>query len=1032
MADLHYDAFISYRHTPRDIEVAKKIQTSLERFRVPAAIKDKYHFEGFKRIFRDQEELVINSNLAKEIEEAINASDYLIVICSPHYMESKWCLLEIETFLKNHDRDHVLCVLSEGEPPAIFPDTLCHYSKVSKVDGKEIKEEVNCEPLACDFRGDMKQAIRSELPRLASAMIGCGYDELMLRKERYRRKQMLILFSIIFTLVSIALLYLLWSNNQINRNYRQSQINESKVLSKESLDYLEQKDRLKAIETALDALPVNNDRPLTDEAQFALAKASFAYNVPYNYLESWRIDEANDIVDYFISSDQNYLVYLENNGSINTISLNDKKKETSFVLSENARRQTIQEGKQGQLITYHDGVVMAFDYLSGKQEWSQALNYQVMELVRVSNNRQLVAAGDSNAIQVMDINGVPEASFRLPEDIDGYVYDFCWSKDDKKFGVVIRHTDSTYTLAVIDYESGEFKKLSDNYGKIIDFEFTYDGTLYLLATSNSTSTYFTQSNEYYFNGNYSFLSYKDNKQVFNTTIENSGELDKVKVLERNDNEIILVLGSDIYLIGKDGKINKDYTLSSSINTILQNNEEYLDVLCRNGYRGTVWLDSGDACLERSFPENISDLKLVNGANLIQSKYIILNKGDLAIYESLYDDSISFIDGQGFYYPPDEIISSSNKMVVKSYNQICFVDMTEEKIQESKALNEGEYYHLLDIVDDHVYILHILEDGNSVLQEYDWKATLLNETKLDLYDETISRDVLNYPLSRTESIYLDNNYAENSSFVVKDHKLYMHDLNKPNTIRIYDLISKEEKSVEADLKTSFMVNTKGYFYPSELLVSPEGNKIFSVAHDFENGYEFNAYLIDTENSETNKLTIAPGEGFCGDMSDDKLFYSSSDAIVVSDLKGSVLYQIPYTGQRAVNMKYHNGLLYVIYPQGELIVYKDDRQIRTISLSGEDLSKLDHKQFKMIFTEKEILVIEEDCLDVISLDSDSSSPLFQIPRNALTYFEDQDKYLLYSYDPKKIDTYYRLATYKRQPIDSLIQRAQIQLEEYKIKN
>jgi len=168
-----------------------------------------------------------------------------------------------------------------------------------------------------------------------------------------------------------------------------------------------------------------------------------------------------------------------------------------------------------------------------------------------------------------------------------------------------------------------------------------------------------------------------------------------------------------------------------------------------------------------------------------------------------------------------------------------------------------------------------------------------------------------------------------------------------------------------------------------------------------------------------------------MSDDKLFYSSSDAIVVGDLKGSVLYQIPYTGQRAVNMKYHNGLLYVIYPQGELIVYKDDRQIRTISLSGEDLSKLDHKQFKMMFAEKEILVIEEDCLDVISLDSDSSSPLFQIPRNALTYFEDQDKYLLYSYDPKKIDTYYRLATYKRQPIDSLIQRAQIQLDEYKIK-
>ena len=91
----HYSAFISYRHTPRDIETAKHIQSKLEHFHIPASIRKEYGIDHFDRLFRDQEELEITDDLSAKITQALDNSDYLIVICSPAYNESKWCLLEI-------------------------------------------------------------------------------------------------------------------------------------------------------------------------------------------------------------------------------------------------------------------------------------------------------------------------------------------------------------------------------------------------------------------------------------------------------------------------------------------------------------------------------------------------------------------------------------------------------------------------------------------------------------------------------------------------------------------------------------------------------------------------------------------------------------------------------------------------------------------------------------------------------------------------------------------------------------------------
>ena len=81
--DLHYNAFISYRHAPLDSKVAQDIQKRLERLHIPAEIRKKTGIKKIERIFRDKEELPITSNLGDDISQALEDADYLIVVCSP-------------------------------------------------------------------------------------------------------------------------------------------------------------------------------------------------------------------------------------------------------------------------------------------------------------------------------------------------------------------------------------------------------------------------------------------------------------------------------------------------------------------------------------------------------------------------------------------------------------------------------------------------------------------------------------------------------------------------------------------------------------------------------------------------------------------------------------------------------------------------------------------------------------------------------------------------------------------------------------
>lgn len=283
-----YDAFISYRHTQPDSFVAQTLHKCLESFKLPRSVvrqKRKANEEGrirtrIRRVFRDREELPLVSNLADPITEALSQSEYLIVICSPRLNESIWCRKEIETFIRMHDREHVLAVLAEGEPEVSFPEELLFREEEEhKPDGSVIYHKIPVEPLAADVRGrtrrEMRRKIKSELLRLAAPMFDCGYDDLRQRHREQRMRRVILTsmsVSVLCLLIGVvstaAALKIQRQSQQIKKDaaliYEQSEVIEeqyeeieeqyeesrqrvTEAYAREALGYLEEGDRMRGL-----------------------------------------------------------------------------------------------------------------------------------------------------------------------------------------------------------------------------------------------------------------------------------------------------------------------------------------------------------------------------------------------------------------------------------------------------------------------------------------------------------------------------------------------------------------------------------------------------------------------------------------------------------------------------------------------------------------------------------------------------------------------------------------------------------------
>ncbi len=1031
MNELHYDAFISYRHTPRDTDVAIEIQHSLEHFRIPKAIQEKTGVNKITRIFRDQEELQLNPDLATKIESALDNSDYLIIICSPDYLKSKWCLLEIDTFLKKHDRDHIFCVLSEGEPPVVFPEQLLHYTKtIIDENGNEKEITVNSEPLACDYRMDFKDARKIELPRLVSAMIGCNYDELVLRQEKYRRKRLFTILASLFMLAVIAISYLLWSNAQISKNYLQALVNESKTLAKESLDYYSKQDRLSAIETALKALPSeNDDRPVVDDALYALAKTTYAYTAPFQTQELWRIDNINEISEFFITADNLYLVFSDKGRQLHSYDVNRKNELVSLSLP--YKPNNIHEGKKEEVIVCSNEEVASYGYLDGEKKWAFPLEKKTLGKTKLSYSKKQIGVIDSFIFTVLDTDGHEQFSFRLPDGYEGYFADFTWSYNDELVAFLIKGSSFNYKILLLDLNTSKYLELPELFSSVLYFAFDEKGTLYAVDDPGGMSSYDINEFSSVINKKYRLCAYESVDRKFETLIDNSFPIADVEVVSHDEDSFCLILGNGIYQIDNSGNILNSYLMNRSIAKLLNHDSEAMIFVCSDGYQGTFWFDEGSAALNKSFPENFTDIqKILSRLNTLFSHFAVLNEGNLYLYEYSYDDSLEYYSMVNHQNPPEEHLLAGDMVIYVAYDTIGVADLKNKVVIGQYPIDENTYYHLLDTFDDKAYLLKIIApDGKMSVVCFDLLSqSMESETDLGVYDFDIGYGFYSFPLDRSMKIYTDTEYVYPAALICKNHIVYYHDIEEPNIIRILDLKSGQIRNLELSLDDRFLINyNEKYYYPTRLLVDENGRYLLSST--LGKGFSRSVVLIDMDTNEA--LTVFEGgdEEFLACLDEERIVYSAPDSLNIYDLKGELLYSIPYTGDRAMTFTYHDGRAYVVYPDGMLRIYEGDKEIRSVELNQKGIFYSNERMIRFDFFDNELFLYNAESLNLINLDSDSSKPLLEISGNVMDYYKDADEFLVYAYEMKKLDLTYSLASYKRYTNEQLIKRANEQLIEYK---
>jgi len=192
-----YYAFLSYSH--KDKELAEWLHGELEKFRVPSSLAGKLTANGvvprrLTPIFRDQHELSASGDLAEDIEAALAASQFLIVLCSPTAAKSRWTNQEIESFKQTRPEGCVLAAVVAGEPFAndvpgcedeeCFPPALRY-----KFDRRGRQTSKRAEPLAADFRAG-GEGKRLAFLKLIAGMLGVGLDELVQRETTRRHRQL--------------------------------------------------------------------------------------------------------------------------------------------------------------------------------------------------------------------------------------------------------------------------------------------------------------------------------------------------------------------------------------------------------------------------------------------------------------------------------------------------------------------------------------------------------------------------------------------------------------------------------------------------------------------------------------------------------------------------------------------------------------------------------------------------------------------------------------------------------------------------
>lgn len=323
-----YSAFISYSR--KDRPIALWLQNHLESYRIPNGLREKAkstsnNSSRILPMFRDEDELRATNHLTKQIHEALSASTWLIVICSPDARSSKWVNEEILEYRRLKGDGNILCVIADGEPFAIqdhasqascFPPALFLIEPKSEAAIHDNKYAI---PLAADLRD--RKARKVACLKILATIIDVQLDELRQRDRERRNRQ----YVITFFLANAALAVFSWlainyataraeARRQADELAANSRRTIAEKLSTKSLAILNQEINQSATEAWLLAVESANLQA-SDKTSEAVQMAAMQARQQFAY---FKIDgEVNGLA---FSPDERHLAISYNKESLTSVS----------------------------------------------------------------------------------------------------------------------------------------------------------------------------------------------------------------------------------------------------------------------------------------------------------------------------------------------------------------------------------------------------------------------------------------------------------------------------------------------------------------------------------------------------------------------------------------------------------------------------------------------------------------------------------------------------------------------------------------
>ena len=262
-APFKYYAFISYN--AKDTAWGKQLQKKLEHYKLPATLCNEHGWprRPIKPVFFAPTD-IRPGGLSKELQDRLEASEHLIVICSPNSAKSDWVGREIEYFynLGRHNNIHFFIV--DGTPHSGDPETECFNPVIDKLGlpeilGANINEKV--------YRWPWLNKERA-YAQLVSKLLGVEFDAIW-----QRHKRQLIQKTALWALGIIAVIAILLGVRKANQPFdAEIQLNEASILNPQ----------LPPVQDAVVTLTLDNETK-TDTLTSSDMVTTFS-NIPHRFL----------------------------------------------------------------------------------------------------------------------------------------------------------------------------------------------------------------------------------------------------------------------------------------------------------------------------------------------------------------------------------------------------------------------------------------------------------------------------------------------------------------------------------------------------------------------------------------------------------------------------------------------------------------------------------------------------------------------------------------------------------------------------